>query len=72
MILWVIGFAIEAIADRQKFKFRLDPKNDGRFMNEGLFRIVRFPNYLGEMVVWIGMFVYVLKAEKCNLLDMML
>jgi steroid 5-alpha reductase family enzyme len=57
MLIWVVGFVIEAISDRQKFKFRLDQSNDGQFMNKGLFSIIRYPNYLGEMMVWIGIFI---------------
>ena len=59
MIMWVVGFLIESIADRQKFKFRLNPNNNGKFMNKGLFSVVRYPNYLGEMLVWIGVFLAV-------------
>lgn len=59
MIIWIVGFIIESIADRQKFKFRLDNSNDGKFMDRGLFSIVRYPNYLGEMMAWIGIFLAV-------------
>ena len=46
------GFAIETIADDQKDIFRSDPKNDGKVCNIGLYKIVRYPNYLGEIMVW--------------------
>ncbi len=49
MTVWIIGFLLESVADRQKFKFRLNPANEGKFMNNNLFRIVRYPNYLGEI-----------------------
>jgi len=58
--LWLVGFLIETIADYQKFHFRQNPQNNGRFMSEGLFSIVRFPNYLGEMLVWVGIFVAII------------
>ena len=58
--LWLAGFLLETIADAQKFKFRNDPKNDGQFMDEGLFSFVRFPNYLGEILVWVGVFIAVI------------
>lgn len=57
---WLIGFLLESIADAQKFSFRLNPENEGQFMDKGLFSIVRFPNYLGEMMVWIGVFIFVI------------
>ena len=59
MVMWVAGFLIESIADRQKFRFRLDKSNDGQFMSKGLFSVVRYPNYLGEMMVWVGVFLAV-------------
>ena len=59
MAIWTVGFFVEALADRQKFRFRLNPENVGKFMNNGLFRIVRFPNYSGEIMVWVGIFVVV-------------
>jgi len=60
MAIWMIGFFIEALSDRQKFRFRLNPENEGKFMGRGLFSIVRFPNYLGEIMVWLGVFIAVI------------
>ncbi len=54
--IWAVGFLIETIADAQKFKFRMNKVNDGKFMDKGLFSIVRFPNYTGEIFVWVGVF----------------
>ena len=34
--LWVIGFAIEVIADNQKTAFRSNPENNGKFINTRL------------------------------------
>ena len=52
--LWAMGFAIEVIADRQKSQFRADPANDGKFIDTGLWARSRHPNYLGEMLLWLG------------------
>lgn len=54
MALWVFGFAIEVIADRQKSAFRADPQNAGQFINQGLWAWSRHPNYFGEIVLWCG------------------
>ena len=53
-LVWVFGFAIEVTADSQKSRFRADPKNKGRFIDSGLWAWSRHPNYLGEIVLWVG------------------
>ena len=52
--MWVMGFAIEVIADRQKSRFREDPANAGQFINVGLWARSRHPNYFGEILLWAG------------------
>jgi steroid 5-alpha reductase family enzyme len=54
ILVWLIGFAIEVIADQQKSRFRADPKNAGKFINTGLWTWSRHPNYFGEIILWIG------------------
>jgi steroid 5-alpha reductase family enzyme len=53
--LWMLGIAIEALADMQKSRFRSDSANKGTFIHTGLWRWSRHPNYFGEIVLWIGM-----------------
>lgn len=55
--IFLFGLLVETIADAQKFKFKTTAGNDGKFMAEGLFSIVRFPNYTGEILVWLGIFI---------------
>jgi steroid 5-alpha reductase family enzyme len=55
ILVWIAGFAIEAVADAQKSKFREDPSNKGRFIDTGLWAWSRHPNYFGEIVIWTGM-----------------
>lgn len=52
--IWLLGFLIEAIADQQKRTFSGDSKNRGKFIQTGLWSISRHPNYLGEIMLWIG------------------
>lgn len=50
-----IGFLIETIADAQKsITKKRDPK---QFVSTGLYRIVRCPNYFGEILLWSGSFI---------------
>ena len=53
-VMWVAGFVIEVMADRQKSRFRADPANAGRFINVGLWARSRHPNYFGEILLWAG------------------
>lgn len=52
--IWATGFAFQVVADEQKRRFRTDPQNDGRFIENGLWSLCRHPNYLGEIVLWTG------------------
>lgn len=54
MLLWVVGFVIEVIADQQKTQFRKDPDNAEKFITTGLWAYSRHPNYFGEIVLWLG------------------
>jgi len=53
-LVWLFGFGIEVLADRQKSMFRADPKNADKFINVGLWSWSRHPNYFGEIILWVG------------------
>ena len=46
------GILLEAVSDLQKSAAK--KRDSKRFVNTGLYRIVRCPNYLGEIVIWTG------------------
>ena len=60
VVLMAIGLLLESIADWQKFHFKA--AHPGRFCDTGLYRVVRCPNYLGEMVFWSGLWISALGA----------
>ncbi|KAL6483358.1 hypothetical protein MHYP_G00082300 [Metynnis hypsauchen] len=55
-VIWGLGFATEAIADQQKWNFKNDADNTGKFIQHGLWAYSRHPNYLGEILQWSGLF----------------
>ena len=54
LVTFLVGLSIEIIADSQKTKFRKNPKNKDKFINEGLWAKSRHPNYVGEITLWGG------------------
>ena len=53
-LIWLTGFLLEAIADHQKSAFKKGPENRDSFIRSGLWSISRHPNYLGEIILWVG------------------
>lgn len=63
-LMWAVGFAIEAAADRQKRIFRADPANKGNFIRTGLWAWSRHPNYFGEILLWTGIAIIALPVLR--------
>ena len=71
-IVLFLGFlALESVADAQMWRFQQNKKrlieagHEVRrpFMNQGLFRISRHPNYLGEMAIWVTFYLFAIAAS---------
>ena len=57
------GILLEALSDAQKSAAK--KRNPKRFVDNGLYRIVRCPNYLGEVVIWTGVLLSGIGAGFC-------
>lgn len=55
IIVIILGITFESISDIQKNNAK--KQNPNKFVSTGLYKIVRCPNYLGELIVWTGVFI---------------
>lgn len=51
----LVGIILELIADHEMHKF-LKGENKGKTIDVGLWKYSRHPNYLGEILIWIGVY----------------
>ena len=56
LALWTLGFVLETAADAQKDAWKR--RGGPGFLDRGLYAWCRYPNYLGEMLVWWGLGLY--------------
>ena len=59
-LIWLFGLSIESIADFQKYRF--NKSNQGKWISLGLWKYSRHPNYFGEMLCWIGVYLFVFNS----------
>ncbi|MEM7092743.1 MAG: DUF1295 domain-containing protein [Actinomycetota bacterium] len=58
LVVWLLAFAMESVADRQKMAFNRDARRRGdtdAVCRVGLWRYSRHPNYFAEWMVWTGL-----------------
>jgi steroid 5-alpha reductase family enzyme len=60
LVTWGVGFTFEAVGDWQLQRFKADPANQGKVLQQGVWRYTRHPNYFGDACVWWG--IYLLAA----------
>ena len=66
ILLFVIGLTLEIIADTQKTNFRKIKDNEDKFITTGLWKYSRHPNYLGEIILWIGVAIISYSSLEIN------
>jgi steroid 5-alpha reductase family enzyme len=54
LVLFVVGFLLEVLADAQKWAFKQLPENRRVRMEAGVWKYVKYPNYTGEIMLWSG------------------
>jgi len=62
--IWFLGLFIETVSDWQKFTFKSKPENKNLWIESGLWKYSRHPNYFGEALLWWGIFVFCLPFIK--------
>lgn len=55
VVVMALALLLESTADRQKSAAKRE--NPHRFCDRGLYRLVRCPNYLGEILFWTGVLI---------------
>lgn len=59
LILAIFGLVFESIADFQKFTFKSKSENKDKWIDFGLWKYSRHPNYFGEILFWCGIYITV-------------
>ncbi len=62
IVIWLAGFLIETISDAQKFSFMQSSNKKKTFISTGLWKYSRHPNYFGEMLCWIGIYLFTISS----------
>ena len=65
MAMFVLGFVVESVADQQVAQFKAEEPASNGLMTSGLWKLVRHPNYLGEMILWCGIGLASYAASNC-------
>src|SRR5690554_1710042 len=52
IVVFLLGFIFEVLADHSLQRFKKDPKNKGQIMQSNVWKYSRHPNYFGESMIW--------------------
>ena len=65
LLAFIVTFSailIEMIADHQLQKFQASGDSKGKTLQQGLWKLVRHPNYAGQVLFWWGIYLFVIAA----------
>ena len=62
LAVWLTGVCLEATADMQKYHFSSNLANKGRWIHAGVWSWSRHPNYFGEILTWVGVYLFVVQS----------
>ncbi len=63
VLMWLAGFIFEAVADNELLAWKKIPGKEDHLVTTGLWRWSRHPNYFGEIMTWLGVFLVGLAAR---------
>jgi len=66
LAMFVAGLFLETAADAQKWLFKGDLSNAGRFCDVGVWKLTQHPNWFGNLLLWSGIFVMNLPALSAH------
>eukprot|EP00934_Nitzschia_sp_Nitz4_P003251 Nitzschia sp. Nitz4//scaffold28_size193895//159767//160813//NITZ4_001683-RA/size193895-processed-gene-0.278-mRNA-1//-1//CDS//3329546036//3241//frame0 len=55
VLVYLVGLTWETVGDAQKWNFK--QSNPGKFCNVGLWALSQHPNFFGNIVLWLGIFI---------------
>lgn len=62
-LISILAVILQIISDKQMRDFKKDVLNKNKIMNLGFWKYSRHPNYLGEVMFWIGLYVMALSVN---------
>lgn len=62
-LICIFAATLQLFADRQMHRFRKARSDDGALIRTGLWKYSRHPNYLGEILMWWGVYIMLLSVS---------